>query len=118
MPQEALIAAPVFDPFGYSIELPLAAHVNALGFPMRLVTNSPDIVKATEESWAGYPRLFTDKSLEFRVIVSDDESLEPATDLLPSRAQGHLLHIISDPNNSGWRRLRRATANFSVTTIC
>src|ERR1700730_1261225 len=99
MTQETLIAAPVYDPFGYGIELPLGTSVNALGFPMRLVTNSPHIIKATEESWAGYPQLFSDKSLEFRVIVSDDESLERGSDAMACRAQGHLLHIISDPAN-------------------
>ena len=112
MPQQTLVAAPVFDPFGYDIDLPLEARVNALGFPLRVVTNSPDIVKATEESWAGYPQLFNDKSLEFRVIVSDDESLEAATNLVPSRAQGHLLHILSDPNNYAVCDMDRGFASF------
>jgi hypothetical protein len=112
MPQETLIAAPVFDPFGYGVDLPLETNVNALGFPLRLLTNSPHIIKATDESWAGYPQLFTDKSLEFRVIVSDDESLESATDLVPSRAQGHLLHILSDSNNFALCDMEKGFACF------
>ncbi len=112
MPEETLVATPVFDPFGYGIELPLETNVNALGFPLRLVTNSPDIVRATEESWAGYPQLFTDKSLEFRVIVSNDESVACASDLYPARAQGHLLHIMSDPANFAVCDLDKGFASF------
>jgi shikimate kinase len=112
MLEDTMVAAPVFDPFRYGIELPLETNVNALGFPMRLVTNSRDIIKATEESWAGYPQLFTDKSLEFRVIVSDDESLEPATDNLGSRVQRHLLHIISNSANFAVCDMDKGFASF------
>ncbi len=112
MCEETLVATPVFDPFHYGVELPLETNVNALGFPMRLVTNSPDIIRAAEESWAGYPRLFADKSLEFRVVVSDDESLECASDLFPSRAQGHLLHIMSDPANFAVCDMDKGFASF------
>src|SRR5579872_4293963 len=92
------IPTSVFDPFGYSVELPLETNVSALGFPMRLTTNSPDILKATEEAWANFPQLFSDKSLELRVTVSDDETLK-CPEGIAWRAQKHLMTVISDQSN-------------------
>src|SRR5260370_34521377 len=92
--EQTLVAAPVFDPFCYGIALPLETTVNAHGFPMRVITNSPDVIQTTEESWAGYPRLFTDHSLEFRVLVSDNEQARRPSTIL-SRAQKHLLLVVS-----------------------
>ena len=68
MSETTLVAAPVFDPFHYGVELPLEVRVNAHGFPMRVITNSPDVIQTT---W--YPQLITGRSLEFRFVVSDDE---------------------------------------------
>ena len=44
------ITAPVFDPFGYGVEMPLETVVNALGFPVRVITNSEDVITATKQS--------------------------------------------------------------------
>ena len=91
-------AVPVFDPFVYGIELPHQTIVHALGFPMRLSTNSLDVIQVAEESWAGFPALFDDKSLEVRVAVSEDQDA-PCPTGLAWRGQGHLLTLQSDRDN-------------------
>src|SRR6516162_8903609 len=95
MSETTLVSAPVFDPFHYRVELPLEVRVNAHGFPMRVITNSARVIQTTEESWTGYPQLFTDHSLEFRFMVSDDEQARRPSDVF-TRAQKHLLVTVSD----------------------
>lgn len=100
---------PVFDPFQYGVELPHQIVLHPLGFAMRLSTNSREIIQATEGSWAGFPSFFNDKSLEVRVVVSEDQqALCPAT--LVWRAQRNLLTLISDQNNFAICDLDRAFA--------
>jgi len=91
-------AAAVFDPFVYGIELPYRTVVYALGFPMHLSTNSLDVIQVAEESWAGFPSMFDDKSIEVRVAVSEDKDAPCPTGLI-WRGQGHLLTLNSDREN-------------------
>ncbi len=90
--------ARLFDPFHLSIDLPRETLVHPLGFPMRLRTNSADVIQAVEESWRGFPHLFDDRSLEVRIAVSDDETA-PCASGLRFYGQGHLLTFLSDQNN-------------------
>jgi hypothetical protein len=92
------ITAPVFDPFGYGVEMSLETVVNALGFPVRVITNSEDVITATKQSWSGFPRLFTDYTLEFRIVVSDNELAERPSGIVRG-AQKHLMTAISDADN-------------------
>lgn len=92
------ISAPVFDPFCYSVELPHEKILYPFGFRMRLITNSLDILQVAEESWGAFPLLFDDKSIEVRMVVSDDQQAPSASGLI-FRAQGHLLTMQSDQNN-------------------
>ena len=98
LPVKQAIATPVFDPFQYAVELPHEIVLHPLGFQMQLKTNSREIIQATEESWGGFPALFTDKSIELRVAVSDDRQA-PCPSTLVWRAQRNLLTLISDQNN-------------------
>jgi hypothetical protein len=92
------ISAPVFDPFCYSVELPYRKVYYPFGFRLQLITNSLDVLKVADESWGGFPLLFDDKSLELRMVVSDDQQAPAATGLI-WRAQRHLLTLQSDQHN-------------------
>jgi hypothetical protein len=114
MPQTTSVAAPIFDPFGYGIELPLQTEVNAHGFLMRVITNSRDVIQTAEETWAGFPLLFTDHALEFRVVVSDNEQAKRPSDM-STRAQGHLLLTRSDEEDFAVGDLEKGFAAFWVS---
>jgi HPr serine kinase-like protein len=105
------VAAAIFDPFSYSLPLPLETLVYALGFPMRVVTNSEDIVTAVQESWSGFPQLFTDHALEMRIVVSDNERAK-RPDGIVWRAQKHLMTVVSDAENFAVCDLARGLASF------
>jgi len=111
MSQSTSVAAPVFDAFGYAVELPLKTVVNALGVPLRVVTNSEDVITATKQSWGGFPQLFTDHALEFRIVVSDNELAERPSGIVRG-AQKHLMTAISDADNYALCDLDRGFAFF------
>jgi len=111
MDPAASVAAAIFDPFGYSIPLPLETVVNVLGFPLRLVTNSTDVLTATQESWSGFPQLFNDYSLEFRVLISGNERAQRPEGIV-WRAQKHLMTVVSDQENYAVCDLDRGFASF------
>ena len=113
MSETTLVAVPVFDPFSYTVPLPLITTVNAHGFPMRVITNSPDVIQTTEESWAGYPLLFSDHSLEFRVVVSDDQQAKRPSNIF-TRAQKHLITIVSNEDDFAVGDLDRGIASFWI----
>jgi hypothetical protein len=105
------VAAPVFDAFGYAVELPLETVVNALGFAVRVITNSEDVITAAEQSWSGFPRLFEDYMLEFRIVVSNNELAERPSGIVRG-AQKHLMTAISDAANYAVCDLDREFAFF------
>lgn len=114
MRQSTGVEAPVFDPFSYGIELPLQTEVNAHGFLMRVITNSPDVIQTAEETWSGFPLLFTDHLLEFRVAVSDNEQAKRPSDMT-TRAQGHLILTMSDEEDFAIGDLEKGFASFWVS---
>ena len=114
MANATLIAAPVFDPFQYEAELPLETIVNAHGFSMRVITNSQDVIETAEESWAGFPLLFTDHSLEFRVVVSDDELARRPSDMF-TRVHKHLITTLSNEKDFAVGDLEKGLASFWIS---
>jgi len=80
---------------------------------MRVITNSADVIQTTEESWTGYPQLFTDHSLEFRFVVSDDEQARRPSDVF-TRAQKHLLVTVSDEQDFAVADLAKGLACFWI----
>jgi len=103
------------DPLRISAELPLTAELYPLGFPLRLATNSRDVLEAAAEVWtspgryqdgeaplpdghgpAGALRAFAVPAIEMRVLVEPgDEPLRPPV----FRAQGHLITISAGAEN-------------------
>src|SRR5580658_10156592 len=114
MANPTLIAAPVFDPFQYEAELPLETIVNAHGFSMRVITNSQDVIETAEESWNGFPLLFTDHSLEFRVVVSDDELARRPSHMF-TRVHKHLITIVSNEKDFVVGDLEKGVASLWIS---
>jgi hypothetical protein len=92
------ISTSVYDPLCYSVELSHERVYYPLGFRLQLITNSLDVLQVAEENWGGFPLLFDDKSLELRIVVSDDQQAPSASGLI-WRAQRHLLTLQSDQHN-------------------
>ena len=57
-----------------AIDLPLEIVLYPLGFPLKIRTNSLEIIHAAKESWMTFAKLFPEPSLELRVIVNDDSA--------------------------------------------
>jgi hypothetical protein len=87
-----------WDPLGFGVDLPLDGCFHPFGFPFHLATNSPDVLRAAEESWGGFPPAFSAPPVQVRVAVREDDGGECASGLLIS-AQRHLAALISDRDN-------------------
>ena len=87
-----------FDPFLYRAEMPFSAMYFPLGFPVRLTTNSTEVLAAAEESWGVFQQRFDTPPIRLQVGVLDDGSTEfPASTV--SRGFGHLMVQIADNRN-------------------
>jgi len=102
------------DPLRFGVELPLTALFHPLGYPVRLATNSPDVLLAAEESWCGFPQFFSALPISLRVSVEDDGSVECASTMM-IRGQRHLLSMVSDLKNSAILDCSRRSVYCSVT---
>jgi hypothetical protein len=92
------VGTEVWDPLQFAVDLPLTGVYYPLGFRLEIATNSPDILQAAEESWAGFTQRFPAPPIRVRVAVSDSRSRERAGDVF-IRAQGHLAAMISNQDN-------------------
>jgi hypothetical protein len=91
------LATQRIDPLLHDIDLPLQAACYPIGFPLRLATNSRDVIEAAAESWGTYTaRDFAVPPLDLRFIVQ----AEPGSAEQPEfRSQGQLFSIVSDRYN-------------------
>src|SRR5438270_538352 len=83
------------DPLLISADLPLDAEFYPLGFPLRLATNSAEVMKAAACAWQPFPRAFAVEPIELRVLVEPGGD-RPAPPFF--RAQRHLI-VIADGAN-------------------
>lgn len=83
-----------------------------LGFRANLTTNSPDVVRAMDESWGHGRQEFDGQPLDLRVFVTEggEKAAEPSF-----RIERHLLSIVSDRNNQAVADLERLFASCRVT---
>ena len=86
----------VYDPLLHELELPLAGTYHPLGFRLRVLTNSPEVLAAAEESWEAYGPEFDRPPLELRVIVREQGNLAPEPAF---HSQAHLINVVSDRDN-------------------
>ena len=88
-------AEPVFDPLQFELDLPLRAELYPLGFPLRLETNSAEVITAAAESWGVFRPAFDRAPLSIRVAVTGEAGGEQPPDPNWS-GQHHLMAIVSD----------------------
>jgi len=86
------------DPILSDFDLPLRATLDPLGFPLRLVTNSMDVIQAAHQAWGPFSQAFDSPPMRLSLGVVDSESSR-----LPSRSKfrsrEHLMSIILDVEN-------------------
>ena len=85
------------DPLLTRVPLNLAAEFYPRGFPVRLTTNSPRVMAAAQEGWAGLQKRFDVTPLEVRCLVSSGERSFPPPPVV--RAQRDLLIGVCDAAN-------------------
>jgi hypothetical protein len=86
------------DPLLASRDFFYSATLFPLGFPLTVQSNSQEILRLASASWSYFPRAFDCEPALLSLGVSETRSnvLPP----VPSfRSRGHLLSIISDPEN-------------------
>ncbi len=114
MPGAGAAVVPSWDPLMFRVELPREAAFHPLGFPLRLSTNSAEIEKAAEESWGGFPPMFSEPPIQLRVAVDEDGPAECPSSLV-MRGQKHLVMLIADERNFAVCDLAQAFAFCWVT---
>ena len=88
----------LFDPYLYHAVMPYSAVYYPMGFPLKLVTNSQNVMRAAEESWGAFKPYFDIPTLRLNVGVLEDGSTEcPAAPVF--RAQQHLMVSTAEPGN-------------------
>ena len=88
----------ILDPLRYRVALPLACELYPLGFPVRLGTNSPDVIAAAASVWASYPRRFDVEPVEIRLAVAMESQAGRPPATLPS-GQANLISCIHSSDN-------------------
>jgi hypothetical protein len=101
-----------FDPLLRDLPLSLEAVYYPVGFPVRVATNSHDVIEAAAESWSMWQPEFAVEPVVMRVVVESEGELAPAPRY---RMQGHLIHIVSDPRNFAVADTRALFASIHVS---
>jgi hypothetical protein len=86
------------DPLLIGFDLPITGTLYPSGFPLELSTNSPEVMRAAEQSWACFPKRFDCMPLRVRVAVADSGP-GPVPAVPVFRAQEHLVSIVADAEN-------------------
>jgi hypothetical protein len=86
------------DPLLRNVHLPLRAVFHPMGFSVEVVTNSVEVLAAAEASWGHFKKVFSDRTVELRFGVTDDDSQECPPEAI-YRAHRNLRLIIADRNN-------------------
>jgi len=100
------------DPLLREVELSHSATYYPAGFPVTVSSNSLDVQEAARESWGDDLPAFDRAPLELRIVVRKDGPLAPEPSF---RSQGHLLSIVSCPDNFAVLDLRALFAYAFVS---
>jgi hypothetical protein len=101
------------DPLAYNLGLGHTATFYPIGYPVRVLTNSYDAIRAAEASWGAFTQQFHTDPLEIAVTISGDETAPPCEPVW--RARDHLLMVVSDAANFAAADLDRGRASCFVT---
>jgi len=97
-PQQLIAQQVQPDSFLAGFDLHLRQTFFPLGFPLRLETNSPDVVAAAEEGWGEFSQAFEGPPLRlFLGVVASDEPVLTIKSVFSSRE--HLATTFADPSN-------------------
>ncbi|MCX6624240.1 MAG: hypothetical protein NTY38_24895 [Acidobacteria bacterium] len=102
------------DPLSYEVPLPLSTLLYPMGFPVRITTNSKEVIAAANTLWACYPRSFCGRRVELRVAVAEAATVPPAPSM--PRGQQHLISIVHSAENFASADLARGFA-FAWLTV-
>ena len=93
-----LVSVPIkrIDPWMHDVELPHTGVFHPAGFPLRLATNSRDVMEAAHESWHYWEREYDVDPLSFRVVVEPEGELAGPPVF---RIYEHLVQVVSDRHN-------------------
>jgi hypothetical protein len=85
------------DPVLCDLELPLREVFYPRGFAVEITTNSPDVINCARESWASFPRLFSERPVQIRIGVTHGNGVRPS---LPTfRSWRNLMLMVADAEN-------------------
>jgi hypothetical protein len=84
------------DPLLHDIELSLKGTYFPVGFPVRITTNSRDVLDAASESWGMYQQGYAIAPFDLRFAVQPDGDAAEAPQY---RSQGRLFSAVSDRHN-------------------
>jgi hypothetical protein len=109
------VNAPPYDPLLHEIDLPLTQVFHPLGFPLQVVTNSQEVLRAAAASWDAFPKLFEKPAVQLRVVVTGSGAAAAPVDPPVYRSQAHLLTISAGPSDFGVADLARGFCFAYVT---
>ena len=101
-----------FDPLMRDVAMPRTALFHPAGFPLRLTTNSRDVIEAGAESWDEWPAEFDTPPIEMRVLVEPEGELAGPPRF---RMQGHLIQAVGDAHNFAVADTRALFASICVS---
>lgn len=98
-----------FDPLLCRVEMPLKALYYPFGFPVEIITNSEEVLKAAEHNWGAFRQMFDERPMELRIGVRESKSeIQLVEPLL--RSQGHLFLKIGTMEDFAVGDMRRGFA--------
>ena len=102
------------DPLLTFVPLPYEREFYPYGFPVRITSNSRQVLAAAEESWGGLDRRFRTVPLKLRCLVSESTSKRlPPPPVV--RAQSNLFVSVADAENFSSCDLSAGFASAWVT---
>ena len=102
------------DPLQYAFPLPLTHIVFPMGFPVRITTNSEEVICAAKNAWDCCSKLFDYTPLDIRFGVDEDAKSERPHAVLP-RGKDNLFAIVHSADNFAIADLARGMS-FSWLT--
>jgi hypothetical protein len=103
---------PRYDPMLSGFPLPLAGSFYPAGFPLRLATNSPDVMEAAAEAWGAFSPAFDRPPLDFRIVAQPHGQTAAAP---VYRVHAGLLTFVADAHNFAAADTRTLTASFFLS---
>lgn len=103
------------DPLQYTLPLPLEAEFFPMGFPLRLATNSKDVLRTATQMWSRFSKRFERPATRVNVAVGGEtvRGLPQHPPVL--RGQEHLISIVADSANFAGADLNTGFGHICVS---